>query len=39
VFDPERSVSEYEDLMLRLLRGRQGRGLLRREPALPRREK
>jgi glycosyltransferase involved in cell wall biosynthesis len=38
VFDPERSVSEYEDLMLRLVRGRLGRWLLRREPALPRRE-
>jgi glycosyltransferase involved in cell wall biosynthesis len=38
VFDPERSVSEYEDLMLRLVRRRLGRGLLRGEPALPRKE-
>ena len=38
VFDPGRSVSEYEELMLRLVRGRLGRGFLRRAPALPRRE-
>ena len=39
VFDPERSVSEYEELMLRLVRTRLGRGLLRREPALSRKER
>jgi glycosyltransferase involved in cell wall biosynthesis len=38
VFDPERSVGAYEELMLRLVRGRLGRGFLRREPALPRKE-
>jgi glycosyltransferase involved in cell wall biosynthesis len=38
VFDPERSVREYEDLMLRLVGGRLGRRFLRREPAMPRRE-
>jgi glycosyltransferase involved in cell wall biosynthesis len=39
VFDPERSVGEYEELMLRLVRTRHGRGLLRRQPALSRRER
>jgi glycosyltransferase involved in cell wall biosynthesis len=39
VFDPERAISEYEDLMLRLVRGRLRRGLLRREPALPWKDK
>jgi glycosyltransferase involved in cell wall biosynthesis len=39
VFNPERSVGEYEDLMLRLVRTRLGRGLRRREPALSRRGK
>jgi hypothetical protein len=38
VFDPERSVSAYEELMLRLVRGRLGRGFLHREPASPRKE-
>jgi glycosyltransferase involved in cell wall biosynthesis len=39
VFDRERSISEYEDLMLRLVRTRLGRGPRRREPALSRRGK
>jgi glycosyltransferase involved in cell wall biosynthesis len=38
VFDPERSVSEYEDLMLRLVRRRLRQGLPSGEPALPRKE-